>query len=120
VEQVQTAPELIQIGNLVADANFLSGVNALGGEINTAFSKLPNGTIGATTDLLSKLNILMKERNLACLIDGGCTPSQVTQVKLPAGKITVPIGYYLPGQSAPISEYQIAIDLAKQITIPSN
>jgi hypothetical protein len=117
---VQTTPELIQLGNISYDNTFLAGVQSLGTSIGTAYAALTNGSFSGTTDVISKLNTLMKEANLTCLISGGCSASQVKEITIPAGNITLPIGYYLPGQTTPVSEYQVSVTLPNQIKIPSN
>lgn len=119
VNDVETAKELFQLGNIQYDNTFLNSVNAMSGSINTAFSSLKTGSLSATTDVVARLNVLMKEANLTCLINGGCSASQVKEITIPKGKIIVPIGYYLPGLTTPTSEYQISVDLTKDIKLPS-
>lgn len=87
----------------------------------TGLSLTSNQNTGGYTmvnTLFHDVNHGLNEVNLNCLLQGGCTAEQRQVVKIPKGKFALPVGYYLPGETRPVSEYNLIMDLTEDIVLP--
>ena len=120
VQGIQVSNSLIQFGKISYNN---ASVNNIENLINTISSvDLRNNNVEqiytTATSLFNDLNSVLKDVNLDCLLEGGCSQDELEQVKIPKGKFTLPIGYYLPGETTALSNYNIVVDLDEDLVIP--
>jgi len=113
---IQTADQLIQFG----DASYKNDLYQVAKDASTSIGNVSDasGVISGATDIIAKANEALTQMNLDCLINGGCSSSDFKRVTIPAGKMILPISYYVPGQETPTSTSTLSIDVANNIILP--
>ncbi len=117
-EGIRVTDPFIHFGEIIyADASLTRVQNAGYSGLNLQNDAFSSG-YSSTTSLFSDLNDGIRDVNLNCLLEGGCSGDNLAQVKIPAGKFTMPVGYYLPGETTHNSMYNIVVDLDTDIILP--
>lgn len=117
---VRVTESLIRFGDI---SYFNSSVQDIQDNIDTyesiLFANDMNGQKYTTvSSLFDDVNYGLTELNMNCLLEGGCSGDQLKVVNIPAGKFTLPIGYYAPGEQSPSSVYDLIIDIDQDIILP--
>ena len=115
---------LLQIGKVnytnSSITDQINGLSATVAGISTTdavnISSVKDG-IGIVSNQINTFKDFLEDQNARCLQQGNCTAKDVSKAILPAGKVSVPINYYLPGKTIPNSSATLEVNLNRSIKL---
>ena len=116
---IKVIDALIQFGSVdYNNATFNTLQNSVNSLSDISFQNISN-SVNIISSAVDDANNVLRDTNLDCLISsGGCSDSDLSQVELPAGQVTIQLEYYLPGEPNANSSYNLLVDLEEAITLP--
>ncbi|MBK8808046.1 MAG: hypothetical protein IPO21_15945 [Bacteroidales bacterium] len=109
------ANELIKFGNInYSNAN----IRNLASITDINLKDNGNGAFTTVTNVVDAINSTLKDVNLKCLLNGGCSSLEMSQIRIPKGEFIIPLEYVLPGQTIANSVHNISVNLNNDLVLP--
>ena len=123
-EGIRLTDPFIHFGDISYNSSSLTEISKKLEQGNSSYSnvnlknKNVDGKYGTSSSLISDLNDAVKNVNVSCLLNGGCSSNQKSVALIPKGDFSIPIGYYLPGESKPTHSTSLILELKNDIKLP--